>query len=49
MLAPPEAPVTPAEQQAVNAIMMGVDPSKAAKSVVDTAQMNQNPSAFLAT
>lgn len=48
MLAPPEAAVTPAEQQAVQAIMMGVDPSKAAKSVVDTTQAIQNPSAFLA-
>ena len=36
--APPDAPVTAEEQQAVQAIIMGVDPAKAAKSVVDTAQ-----------
>lgn len=35
--APTDAPVTAEEQQAVQAIIMGVDPAKAAKSVVDTA------------
>lgn len=37
----PEAAVTPEEQQAVNAIIMGVDPAKAAQSVVDTAHAKE--------
>jgi hypothetical protein len=41
----PEGAVTPEEQQAVNAIIMGVDPAQAAKSVVDTAHAKDQASA----